>query len=648
MLLKRITSFSFVGTKVRKIFETCKKACDFFYITWLNECIYIGIEKRDTTYNMTRYNKSYINEDRTYKNMKRARDKYLKPKGYSDDDCKEASDFLKRTIPNVKNMECHFIEGVTRMYADGELDDSNVRENIDQVLGYLTTTDAWNEFGNTPDGRNLNGMTAMQLIDAFKDKVEAAGNADKENLSKQDFGGNNGYDIVLIDSFEKASEYAKYTSWCVTESERAYNNYTKGGTFYFCLKSGFENVERVAGANAPLDEYGLSMIAVSIYPDGKCNTITSRWNHEQGADDHVMTTEDLSKVIGENFYDVFKPVKRTLTLGGKEYIVGMTKDGDSALYDEQGNNVLGVDAEDFHVNKKLNEILGYDALVVKVSFGLNCLKFQDGKVEYLFDEWVEGWSYDSVLSKQLGVVCLLIKKSKKWNYAILYEGKAQYLFDKWFNVCNYNLDLSQKLSAPCFDIRKSFSRNYAILRDGKVDYLFDEWFEECWDYYDLSEQLDAPCLLILRRQKYNFAILYDGKAHYLFDEWFDECEDDGELSQELGTTCIKTEKSGKYNYTTFKDKTQQYLFDKWFDECKYDDVFSEQLGVPCFKVVSGDGANIAIYQDGEMEYMFNKWVKQDELDDAVWEYFINSEQQNEDRVQHISRLITEMVMKKLR
>lgn len=80
---------------------------------------------------MTRYNKNHLNEDRTYKNMKRARDKYLKPIGYSDDECKEASDFLKRTIPNVKNLECHFIEGVTRMYANGELENSDIRDKVD-------------------------------------------------------------------------------------------------------------------------------------------------------------------------------------------------------------------------------------------------------------------------------------------------------------------------------------------------------------------------------------------------------------------------------------------------------------------------------------------------------------------------------------
>ena len=503
---------------------------------------------------MTRCRRSYLNEDRTYKNMKRARDKYLKPKGYSDDECKEANDFLKRTIPNVKNLECHFIEGVTRMYADGELDNSDIRDKLDQVLGYLTTTDVWNEFGNTPEGRNLNGMTAQQLIDAFRGKIKSAGDADKENLSKQDFGGNNGYDIVLIDSFDKAKEYSSYTTWCVTQKEEAYNNYTKGGTFYFCLKSGFENVERVAGTNTPLDEYGLSMIAVSIYPDGKCNTITCRWNHDNGGNDKVMTTEELSKVIGENFYDAFQPVKRTLTLGGMEYVIGVTEDGSSALYDEQGNNVLGDDVKGF------TKLFGCDVLEVKTSFGINFLKFQDGKVKFLFDKWVEWSVYDRCLSEQLGIPCVKITNGMRENYVMFKEGEIEYLFNEWHQGCFYADELSKRLEVPCFKVVNNDKVNYAIYQEGKTDYLFNEWYDGCWYCKNLSRQ----------------------------------------------------------------------------------------LGAPCFDVKSGDDANTIMYQNGEMRYLFNDWVDFYDLEVTQDKYLKQLEQRNENRVERISRLITEVVLKKIR
>jgi len=49
------------------------------------------------------------------------------------------------------------------------------------------------------------------------------------------------------------------------------------------------------------------MIAVSVNDDGSCNTVTCRWNHDNGGDDNIMNEEELSKLIGRNFYEVFQP-----------------------------------------------------------------------------------------------------------------------------------------------------------------------------------------------------------------------------------------------------------------------------------------------------------------------------------------------------
>ena len=115
---------------------------------------------------------------------------------------------------------------------------------------------------------------------------------------------------MKIESFEEAEKYGKYVDWCVTHAEQSYNSYTKNRMcpFYFCLKDGFENLSATAGRGCPLDEYGLSMIAVSINPDGSCNTCTCRWNHANGGNDTVMSPKELSTVVNRNFYDVFKPV----------------------------------------------------------------------------------------------------------------------------------------------------------------------------------------------------------------------------------------------------------------------------------------------------------------------------------------------------
>ena len=644
---------------------------------------------------MTRYNRSYLFENTTSDNRSRARRYMRDNSGMSKDESMQLDHQLQTQFKNVGGCECKFMLGLTRMYMNGELEGTigehpnevSIASLVNQALGIVTEKPYSEQFDF-----NLNGMSAMQFIDIFKDKIQAAGNADKDNLSNQDFGGNKGYDIVLIDSFEKAKRYAKYTTWCVTESDSAYDNYTKGGTFYFCLKNGFENVERVAGTNTPLDEYGLSMIAVSIYPDGKCNTITCRWNHDNGGSDNIMTTERLSKVIGENFYDVFKPAKSALTLGGKEYVVGVIGDNGRALYDEYGHNVLGEGVKGFYVDEKLTKRLGCDVLVVEASFGKNFLKFQNGKAQYLFDEWIDGYDYngdlskqlgfpcfwvwtnqkghyimfkdgeieypfdglfdncicDSRLSEQLGAPCLRITNGEKCNCIIFKDKNPQYLFDEWFYWYEYNGELSRQLGTPCIVIENGRKRNWATFKDEKTQYLFDEWFDNYWYDYELSEQLGAPCFIIINGEKRNWVIVKDNKPQYLFDEWFDRCDYDRWLSKQLNAPCIEIKNGGKYNLVILKDKKPQYLFDEWFDAYYNVSELTKQLGVPCYKVINGDNANIAMYQNGEMHYLFNRLVKRDDLEETVYEYLRQLEQRNENRVKHISRVITEMIIRKLR
>ena len=95
----------------------------------------------------------------------------------------------------------------------------------------------------------------------------------------------------------------------MTYNEGRFLDYTNNGSgvFYFLLKDGFEKVQREQGPNCPLDEYGLSMIAVSFRRDGSVNTVTCRWNHDNGGNDFVMTPEQVSKLIGTDIYSIYKP-----------------------------------------------------------------------------------------------------------------------------------------------------------------------------------------------------------------------------------------------------------------------------------------------------------------------------------------------------
>ncbi len=244
---------------------------------------------------------SILFENRESKNLSKARNyiRSINPNA----DAQRIVDSIRTDIPNSRIADCKFVMGVARMFLNNELTDQSVIAKLNKTLRLVGSNAHVNEYDN-----NLNGEDAASLIQRFSGNVQQDLDNNRNALSQQTFQENGEYTIVPIDSFEAAEPYGKYTSWCVTHDEDMYSNYTHGGLgrFYFCLRNGFENVEEVQGENCPLDEYGLSMIAVSVNEDGSCNTVTCRWNHDNGGNDNIMNEEKLSKLIGRNFYDVFK------------------------------------------------------------------------------------------------------------------------------------------------------------------------------------------------------------------------------------------------------------------------------------------------------------------------------------------------------
>ena len=156
---------------------------------------------------------------------------------------------------------------------------------------------------------DFNGLSFDELDKKFSGAVRKELDDDREQIGKLQLIKNTSYKIVPVNSFKKAKEYGKYTSWCVTHSPDMYSSYTKGGLgrFYFCLQDGFENVPKAKGEGCPMDAYGKSMIAISVNDDGSLNTCTCRWNHDNGGNDSMMDTKEISKFFGVDFYKIFKP-----------------------------------------------------------------------------------------------------------------------------------------------------------------------------------------------------------------------------------------------------------------------------------------------------------------------------------------------------
>ena len=420
--------------------------------------------------------------------------------GYSESDAMQFIGQLKVKIPSVRLQQEKFLLGVARLFIDGELsvNDDFKCTNFNQTLKLIASDAHVNEYDN-----NLNGMSAEELINRFADIRVGELSKRKELMGGKQYNRNNNYTIVPINSYEEATKYAKYNEWCVTYSEEMFDKYTCNGAgrFYFCLQNGFENVPEKVGTNTPLDEYGLSMIAVSITMEGEPNSITCRWNHDNGGSDSVMDDEQLSDLLGVNFYSVFKPYTRE-ELHAKGVI----------LFDE--------------VQEMLDK--GVPPADIFEEIG----DFSDGYVK--------------------------VKLNRKWNFinrtnkllsATWYDGVSSFsdgyarveLNDKW-NFINTN---NEPLSDTWFDWVNSFDDGYARVYLGKKMNLIDNngkrvsdtWYDDIYDFYDGYAKVKL-------NNKWN---LIDTHGKLISDIWFDHIDKsyNGYMRGSLGRKYYYIDTNGK-------------------------------------------------------------------------------------------------------
>ena len=269
---------------------------------------------------------------------------------------------------------------------------------------------------------NLNGLNYNELVRQLNDARKEFNKKNRETLSQM-MGNASEYTIVPISSYEEASKYGQYTSWCVTHGENHFQSYIQGGRrFYFCLRKGFENVPRQRGAGCPLDEYGLSMISVLVDPEGEPNYITTRWNHENDGEnnENMRTAEQLQKITGINFYRTFKPY----TL---EELRAM---GVTPLYAVQ--DLLDQGVEPYKI---FDKIFIEDKNLRRVKLN-NKWNFIDKQGKLLFpNQWFDAvYDFTDDFTDDYAVV----KLNNKWNF-IDKQGKLLSP-NQWFDVVEYFTD----------------------------------------------------------------------------------------------------------------------------------------------------------------------------------------------------------------
>lgn len=385
---------------------------------------------------------------------------YVQDKTERDNIIKE----IQRKIPNVKRAEYKFLLGITRMWYEGQLKDDNIRETTNQTLDYLIRHDLVNNLD-----RNLNGMTAEQFINQYAQAVQAEIDKNKEELNSKEYNGSERYDIVRIDSFEQATEYDKYTNWCITNDKEEYDSHTNEGqnVFYFCLRKGYENIPREVGPNCPLDEYGLSMIAVCVRPNGSCATCTCRWNHANGGNYNIMNPEEISEVIGMNYYSIFKPLdEETIKKRKMQKINEVLQNGEFIKTSVSGMNIITDGQHCVVVNDKKKLIKNESYYNIKecpygLIVGLNDYQnILTPNGSYLFNQWFKGIFYDSTLG--------LFNVTNNHNLSNYIDKDGTPLFKQWFWDIYYdkNLDL--------FKVDKNQWLCGYIDKDGNL--LSNQWF----------------------------------------------------------------------------------------------------------------------------------------------------------------------------
>jgi hypothetical protein len=463
------------------------------------------------------------------RNMKLAKHYLYQNKGFNEQQAMQCIGQIKTDIPNSRLAKCKFMLAMVRMFCDGQLNDGEIIMNLNKSLKYAASEAHVNEYNN-----DLNGMTAQQVVEKFAGNATDDLNQDKEEVGSQEYNeGSSHYKIVKINSFEEASEYQDYVSWCVTQYEDMFNSYTNNGNgvFYFCLRDGWQDETEEKGEGCPLDSYGLSMIAVSVNPDGSCNTITCRWNHDNGGNDNIMTTKQLSSIIGQNFYSVFKPLTPEEIRANKEQKL-------YEIQEEIENRCYYDNIEDFtdkrEYNPDYNDTVDVDVYVYNSDNG-SVIIDEDGQfiIDYVFDgvnnrvgdtmtvyngnksslvtlfkneyggvsgKIISDTWFDKALNtfhKGYGSVCM----NKKWN---LIDKNGQYLLKEWHDSVS-----SKDSNSNFVNVIDDGKFYYINIKTG--DYVFDKSIDRIFYTPDNN--------LLLKFDGNNYYQIYDTNTLKLKAPW---------------------------------------------------------------------------------------------------------------------------------
>ena len=337
-----------------------------------------------------------------------------------------------------------FTVGLVRLLVDGLDESSDVVQDLNDVLPELLNH--YDEYN-----KNLNGLSAEDLIIALSPNKQKVIENEKRILGEINFQGGSEYDIVKINSYEEAQQYEKFTpvksSWCLTNDFTRWQYHSGYGRYdvYFCLKKGFQNIKETAGTNCPFDEYGLSMICVAVNRKGELITSALRWNHLHGCNDKMLNAVQLSKVLNVNFYEYFSRDDKTTN----KLSILQTRLNDGEKIDDvfkyviECNGVYICTCDDYSQilvdgNNKIitgysyANILPYHDVFIAINDDCDDYKILDVGGNVL----VQDCDYcDDTWASNKGLICLRKSGTSKYNYFDIFN--KRFISDMWYDRVRY-------------------------------------------------------------------------------------------------------------------------------------------------------------------------------------------------------------------
>jgi hypothetical protein len=390
---------------------------------------------------------------------------------------------------------------------------------------------------------NLNGMTFNELKDRFGASINKADAETEEKLKTKTYDKSD-YIIKWIPDFSTAQQYSQYTDygpnehWCLTHDKRMWDNYTGShneNKVYFCHVPNFESVPREIGPNAPLDDYGLSLVSVIVMPDKHLRAVTSRWNHTNGGSDGVMNKEQLSDLLGGYVFNICPPYSREEVIKrGYIYldeVQQMLDDGiDLSKYIDGKGRIKINDKMNILHGRKLLSDQWFDWIDdFRNGFALVQLNEKENYIDIegnlVSDQWFEevedfvnGFAkvYLNGKTNLINTAGKLL--SDQWfdRIGIIKNGFTHVKLNGKYNFIDTegNLVSDQWFDAVSFD--NGFAR---VQLNGKYNYIGTEGNLLSGQWFDVVGWFSGGFARVKLNGKYNFI---DTKGNLLSDQWFDE------------------------------------------------------------------------------------------------------------------------------